>query len=98
MRHEAEVEAHRDAMASSRNGALLRLLALAVGVAAPLVVAYLVHMLHSGSEPPAEDVLDTLEKAKLLDLTAERKTLPDEAHTALPEKSDCETQKPSDAS
>lgn len=90
--------AHQREAASSRNGTILRVLALAVGVAAPLVVAYLVHRAHTRSEPPPEEVLETLDRAKLLDWQVEQKRLPDAMHTALTEKADSEIQKPSDAS
>ena len=90
--------AHQHEAASSRNGTILRVLALAVGVAAPLVVAYLIHKVHSRSEPPPEEVLETLEKAKLLDWKAEQRRLPDGTHTALTEAPEAKTQEPSDAS
>ena len=71
---------------------------MAVGVAAPLVVAYLVHRVHSRSEPPPEEVLETLDRAKLLDWQAEQRGLPDGRHMALTEKVDSETKRPADAS
>lgn len=89
--------AHQHEAASSRNGTILRVLALAVGVAAPLVVAYLVHKVHSRSEPPPEEVLDALEKVKLLDWKAEQKRLPHGTHAAVPEKPTFSAHEPPDA-
>jgi hypothetical protein len=71
---------------------------MAVGVAAPLVVAYLVHRVHSRSELPPEEVLETLDRAKLLDWKEEQKRLPDGTHMRLTEASESETEKPSSAS
>ena len=85
-------QAHRDAVASSRNGTLLRIIALVVGVSVPLVVAYLVHRLYARSDPPPEEVLETLEKAELLDWQTEHRTLPDGTHTALTEATESENQ------
>jgi hypothetical protein len=90
--------AYRDAMAVNRNGTILTVLALAVGVAAPLVVAYLVHRLHARSEPPPEEVLETLDKARLLDWQDGRKGLVDGTHAGLTEAPGAESQKPSDVS
>ena len=90
--------AHQHEVASEGNGTILRVLALAVGVAAPLVVAYLIHRVHSRSEPPPEEVLETLEKAKLLDWKAEQRRLPDGTHTTLTEAPEAKTHEPSDAS
>ena len=90
--------AYRSALAANRNGTILTVLALAVGVSAPLVVAYLVHRLHARSDPPPEEVLETLEKAELLDWQVEQKSLTDGTHEALTEACESETQKPSGTS
>ena len=90
--------AYQHEAASGRNGTVLRVLALAVGVAAPLVVTYLVHKVHTRSEPPPEEVLETLDRAKLLDWQAEQKRLPEGTHMALTEASEAETEKTADVS
>ena len=46
---------------------LLRILALSAGIAAPLVVAYLIHRLHARSEARPEEILQVLNGQKLID-------------------------------
>jgi hypothetical protein len=88
-------EAQRDAVSSDRSAAVLRVLALVAGVSAPLVVAYLIHRLHARSEVPPGEVLETLEKAKLLDWKPDRPKLQDKANVMLPGKDDTRAKGPS---
>jgi hypothetical protein len=48
----------------------LVLIALALGVAGPLLAAYLIHRLHAREETPPEEVLRALDKEGLLDWDA----------------------------
>ena len=65
-------EARQEAEITRRTSSALRVLALAAGVVAPLIVAYLIYRLHARSEPGAEAVLDVLKAANLLPPTQDR--------------------------
>ncbi len=83
MAREAQEEANLARRASSH----YRLLAMAAGVVAPLVVAYLIHRLHARSESTQENFLEVLQEEKLIDLHADTaKELP-AAHSQLLEPS-----------
>ena len=64
-------EARQEAEIIRRTSSALRILALAAGVATPLIVVYLICRLH-GSEPGAEDLLDVLKAENLLAPTQDR--------------------------
>jgi hypothetical protein len=53
-----------------QGGGGLALIALALGVAGPLLAAYLIHRLHAHEEAPPEEVLRHLDKEGLLDWDA----------------------------
>ena len=53
--------------------------------------------MRSFRETPPEEVLDTLERAKLLDWQADQKRLPEGTHEALTEACESKSGKPSDA-
>jgi hypothetical protein len=48
------------------------IVAVVIGTAAPLVIAYMVHRLHAGEDPTAEDAISFLEVEGLVDWEAGR--------------------------
>ena len=70
---EAAREAQEDAQSARRASSALRIVALVVGVAAPLIVAYLIYRLRERSEPTPGDLLRVLEKQRLITLGRERR-------------------------
>jgi len=64
MAEDARRDAERARAASSR----VRVLALALGVTAPLIVVYLIYRASERAEPTPAELLDVLEREKLLDL------------------------------
>ena len=80
-------EARQDAEITRRTSSALRVLALAAGVATPLIVVYLICRLHARSEPGAEDLLDVLKAENLLASTKDRhRQLPRTAYRLLDER------------
>ncbi len=61
-------EAQHEAEAARRASSALRVIALAVGVTAPFIAVYLIYRLRERSEPGVGEVLEVLEKEKLIDL------------------------------
>ena len=87
------VQLARDAQKRDTSAVLwsgrLRLLALAIGVSAPLIVAYLIHRAVARGAPDSPDVLAEAERLRLLQLgpprTGARSALPhDAARPRLP--------------
>jgi len=69
---EAIEEAREEAEITRRTSSALRVLALAAGVVAPLIVVYLVFRLHARAETGAEDLLDVFKSENLLPPTQDR--------------------------
>jgi len=65
-------EAREEAEITRRTSSALRVLALAAGVVAPLIVVYLVFRLHARAETGGEDLLDVLKGENLLPPTQDR--------------------------
>ena len=81
---EVAEKARREAEVTRRTSSAVRVVALAAGVAVPLVVAYLIYRLRSRRESGADEILDVLEREKLLDLYgAEKVKLPKHAGLKL---------------
>jgi len=59
-------DAYRQARLAARDARATRLIALAVGTAAPLVVVYFIYRLQSRRDVPAEDILQMLNEERLL--------------------------------
>ncbi len=79
-------EAQHEADAARRASSALRVVALAVGVAAPFIAVYLIYRLCERSEPGAGELLQVLEREKLIDLSAsDFKRLPGGAWLQLEE-------------
>ncbi|MFW6118827.1 MAG: hypothetical protein ACOC7S_00675 [Planctomycetota bacterium] len=64
-----------------------RMVALTVGIAAPLVTVYLIFRRRSDSELDPEEILEVLQREGLIDLD-EKKSLPHPAHHLLEESED----------
>ena len=61
--------ARRDAEIARRSSSALRTIALVIGVIGPLVLAYLIYRLQARKEPGIEEVLELMEREKLIDVT-----------------------------
>ena len=84
---ESAREAREDAEITRKTSSALRVIALAAGVMAPLVVVYLVYRLHARSESGAEDLLDVLKAENLLPSTRDHhQQLPWSEHRLLDER------------
>ena len=91
---EAAREAREDAEITRRASSALRVIALAAGVVAPLVVVYLVFRLHARSEPGAGDLLDMMRREKLLPTQGDqRQRLPGTGYRLLDERRAVQTMK-----
>ena len=66
---EVAEKARREAELTRKASSAVRAVALAAGVAVPLAVVYLIYRLRSRREPDAEEILDVLEREKLVDLS-----------------------------
>ena len=69
-------ETRRDAESARRTGAVLRFVALVLGVAAPLVAVYLIYRLQVREVSSPEETLQVLNGHDLIDWGQERKELP----------------------
>ena len=69
-----DVQQRADAARSAAT--VVRIAAMAAGVAGPLVVAYLIHRLHARSDATPEDMLDVLNGHKLIDWAKRPAELP----------------------
>ena len=85
-------DAQLQADSARRVTTALRILALAAGIAAPLVVAYLVHRLHARSEARPEEILQVLNGQKLIDWTHRPRELESEGQKQLPASGDSDGQ------
>jgi len=77
--------AYRDADAARRGSSAFRLIAMVIGMTAPLIVAYLIYRLHLGSEPRPPGMLDAMEHERLEVHVEKQSELPFPA-MGLPEK------------
>jgi heme/copper-type cytochrome/quinol oxidase subunit 4 len=72
-------QAHQEADAVRRASSAFRLIAMAVGMAAPLVIVYLIYRLHMRPEPQSPDMLNAIERERLEAREDERPELPSPA-------------------
>jgi len=78
-------QAHREADAARRGGSAFRLITMAVGMAGPLIVVYLIYRLHVRSEPQGPEIPDVIERERLGACEEDRPELPPPA-LRLPEE------------
>ena len=80
--------ARRDADSARKTSSAFRIVALAIGVIGPLVLAYLIYRLQFRKEPGIEEVLDLMEREKLIDAPqGQPKRLPRKARLRLKDRS-----------
>lgn len=78
-------QADQEADAVRRGSSAFRLVAMALGMAGPLVIVYLIYRLHMRSEPRSPEMLNPVEREQLEAREDERAELPPPA-LALPEE------------
>ena len=64
---EMAAQSRRDAEMARRASSALRVIALAAGVCAPLAVAYLIYRVSERAEPKAQELLDVLERERVIE-------------------------------
>ena len=78
-------QAYQEADAVRKGSSAFRLIAMVVGMAGPLIVAYLIHKLHLDSGPQSPGMLDQAERQLIEPVENGQKELPPPA-LRLPEE------------